>query len=137
VFGTKSHRVKTLDAIAAGRLNPNDIHEASLSGLERFAMRVTEAVNIKFFLVIFTLSITWVVWDKFAPPELQFDPAPNYQFWLFLSNFVQLMLMPLILVGQNLQGRHAEARADADFATNTRALELLLDIQRRLPDARS
>jgi uncharacterized membrane protein len=29
--------------------------------------------------------------------------------------------MPLIMVGQNLQGRHAEARAEADFDVNCKA----------------
>jgi uncharacterized membrane protein len=29
--------------------------------------------------------------------------------------------MPLIMVGQNLQGRHSEARATADFHVNTQA----------------
>lgn len=29
--------------------------------------------------------------------------------------------MPLIMVGQNLQGRHAEKRAEADFDVNTKA----------------
>jgi uncharacterized membrane protein len=34
---------------------------------------------------------------------------------------IQIFLMPLIMVGQNLQGRHAEARAEADFDVNTKA----------------
>jgi uncharacterized membrane protein len=29
--------------------------------------------------------------------------------------------MPLIMIGQNLQGRHAERRAEADFEVNVRA----------------
>jgi len=29
--------------------------------------------------------------------------------------------MPLIMLGQNLHSRHAEARAEADFEVNTRA----------------
>jgi len=29
--------------------------------------------------------------------------------------------MPLIMIGQNLQGRHAEARAEADFEVNVKA----------------
>ena len=41
--------------------------------------------------------------------------------WLFISNVLQLILLPLIMVGQNLQSRHAEARADADFEVNIQA----------------
>ena len=32
-----------------------------------------------------------------------------------------MFLMPLILVGQNLQSRHAEIRAESDFEVNVRA----------------
>jgi uncharacterized membrane protein len=34
---------------------------------------------------------------------------------------IQMFLMPLIMIGQNLQGRHAEARAEADFEVNTKS----------------
>jgi uncharacterized membrane protein len=34
---------------------------------------------------------------------------------------IQIFLMPLIMIGQNLQGRHAEVRAEADFEVNTKA----------------
>jgi uncharacterized membrane protein len=34
---------------------------------------------------------------------------------------IQIFLMPLIMIGQNLQGRHAERRAESDFNVNVRA----------------
>jgi uncharacterized membrane protein len=34
---------------------------------------------------------------------------------------IQIMLMPLIMVGQNLQGRHSELRAENDFEVNVKA----------------
>jgi uncharacterized membrane protein len=34
---------------------------------------------------------------------------------------IQIFLMPLIMIGQNLQGRHAEKRAESDFEVNVRA----------------
>ncbi len=33
---------------------------------------------------------------------------------------IQIFLMPLIMIGQNLQGRHAERRAESDFNVNVR-----------------
>ena len=33
----------------------------------------------------------------------------------------QIFLMPLLMIGQNLNSRHAEARAEADFDVNTKA----------------
>jgi hypothetical protein len=45
----------------------------------------------------------------------------NSVFWLFISNVIQIFLMPLIMIGQNLQGRHSEIRAEADFEVNVKA----------------
>src|SRR5450756_1747430 len=74
-----------------------------------------------FFLIIFGWTILWLSWNMYAPKASRFDPFPAFVFWLFLSNMIQIFLMPLIMVGQNLQGRHAEARAEADFDVNTKA----------------
>ncbi len=41
----------------------------------------------------------------FAPKSLRFDPYPGFVLWLFISNMIQLFLMPLLLIGQNLLGR--------------------------------
>jgi uncharacterized membrane protein len=57
----------------------------------------------------------------FAPSAARFDPYPAFVLWLFISNMIQIFLMPLIMIGQNLQARHAEARAEADFEINTKA----------------
>jgi len=45
----------------------------------------------------------------------------GFVFWLFISNVIQILLMPLIMVGQNLQGAHAEIRAEHDLAVNVQA----------------
>ena len=37
------------------------------------------------------------------------------------SGYLQLILLPLIMVGQNLQGTHAELRAEQDYKTNVKA----------------
>jgi len=34
---------------------------------------------------------------------------------------IQILLMPLIMVGQNLQGNHAELRAESDYEVNVKA----------------
>jgi len=38
-----------------------------------------------------------------------------------ISNVIQILLMPLIMVGQNLQTRHSETRAELDFEVNQKA----------------
>src|SRR6202011_5993388 len=66
-------------------------------------------------------TVVWLGWNTLALKALRFDPYPAFVLWLFLSNLIQICLMPLVMVGQNLQGRHAEARAKADFEVNTKA----------------
>ena len=48
------------------------------------------------------------------------------------ASTIQICLMPLIMLGQNLQGRHAEARAQADFEVNTKAEREIDTILRHL-----
>ncbi len=97
-------------------------HRKKLSGLERLAIWITDRVGtMGFFLVILVWTLVWLGWNTLAPSAVRFDPFPAFVLWLFLSNMIQIFLMPLIMVGQNLQGRHAEARSEADFEVNTKA----------------
>jgi uncharacterized membrane protein len=61
----------------------------------------------------------WILWQG-AISKDPFDPFP-FAFLLFLGNIVQLLLMPLIMVGQNVQAAHADARAESDFDVNVKA----------------
>jgi len=102
--------------------NINILHKESLSLLETFAVKLTDHVgSIGFFLIIFGWTILWLGWNTIAPKEWRFDPFPAFVLWLFISNVIQIFLMPLIMIGQNLQGRHAENRAESDFEVNIRA----------------
>jgi uncharacterized membrane protein len=97
-------------------------HQKALSTLDRLAVWTTERVGtMGFCLLLLAWTVVWLGWNTLAPNGLRFDPYPAFVLWLFLSNLIQICLMPLIMVGQNLQGRHAEARAEADFDVNTKA----------------
>lgn len=115
----------TLEEIKKNRKplrNVNIEHREKLSSLDLFAMWITEHVGtMGFFLVILFWTITWLGWNVLGPKEYQFDPYPAFVFWLFISNMIQILLMPLLLIGQNLQSRHAETRAEADYEVNTKA----------------
>jgi uncharacterized membrane protein len=63
----------------------------------------------------------WLAWNTLAPKPYRFDPYPAFVLWLFISNMLQIFLMPLIMIGQNLQAEHSELRAEADFEINTKA----------------
>ena len=101
--------------------------------LNRLALWITEHVGtMQFFLVIFVWTVGWLFWNMFAPKGLRFDPYPGFVLWLFISNMIQLFLMPLIMIGQNLQGRGAEARAKNDYKVNLKAEKEIQQIQDQL-----
>ncbi len=102
--------------------NVNTIHRARLSALDKIAIVVTEKIGtMGFFLIIFTWTIIWLSWNILGPAEFRFDPFPGFVLWLFISNLIQLHLMPLLLIGQNIQGKHAELRSEHDFQTDKKA----------------
>jgi uncharacterized membrane protein len=102
--------------------NINIDYRQRLTKMEYVALWITEYVGtMGFFLAVFVWTILWLSWNMFAPPPLRFDPFPAFVLWLFISNMIQIFLMPLIMIGQNLQGKHAEARAESDFEVNVKA----------------
>jgi uncharacterized membrane protein len=104
-----------------------------ITPLDRLALWITLRVgSMGFFLVIFGWTICWLGWNLLAPRTLQFDPPMAFVFWLFISNVIQILLMPLIMVGQNLLGRDAEARAEHDLEVNVRAEQEIEVILRHL-----
>ena len=104
--------------------NAQEVYEAGLSPLDRFAVRVTEKVGtMGFFLLILVWTIVWTGYNILASevPALHwkaFDPFPAFVAYLLISNVIQILLMPLILIGQNLQSRFADTRSQLDFNVN-------------------
>jgi uncharacterized membrane protein len=115
--------VKRRDVVARQGLN------------QRIAVRVTMVVGTMwafYFLALWMFS--WIGWQTTGKLNLIKDPYP-FAFLLFLGNIVQLLLMPLIMVGQNVQSAHADARAEADFQVNQKAeaeIEKLLEGLRQI-----
>ena len=102
--------------------NINEEHRKNLTPLERLAVWITDKVgSMGFFIIIFVWTTVWLGWNTLAPQDSRFDPFPAFVLWLFISNMLQIFLMPLIMIGQNLQGRHSEARAESDFEINVKA----------------
>lgn len=102
--------------------NANIIHKQHLTSLNKLAIWITNHVGtMGFFIIIFIWTLSWLSWNALAPKELRFDPFPAFVLWLFLSNMIQIFLMPLIMIGQNLQSAHQESRAEADFEVNVKA----------------
>lgn len=110
--------------------NANITHKENISLLEKLALWTTKHVgSMGFFIIILIWTISWFIWNTIGPAEFHFDPYPAFVLWLFISNMIQLFLMPLLLIGQNLQNRRAEIRSEIDFEVNLKSekeIEIIL-----------
>ena len=110
----KARRAKIIKTGLNGRPAP--------SFLDKVAVWITDHVgSMGFFMIIFTWTVAWLLWNTLAPKGIRFDPFPGFVLWLFISNLIQLFLMPLIMIGQNVQAKHADVRAEVDLEINTQA----------------
>jgi uncharacterized membrane protein len=130
----KSRKPLSLDEFRKQRKPLRNVNKEileKLSALDRLAYWITNRVGtMGFFLIVLIWTVLWLGWNLLAPKDLQFDPPMAFVFWLFISNLIQLLLMPLIMVGQNVQGRHSEIRADHDLEVNVKAeaeIEVILE----------
>lgn len=98
--------------------NVNAKHKGSLSLQDRIALFSTNIIGTMYAVYFFIVFMSgWMLWQTIVAKK-PFDPYP-FAFLLFLGNIVQLLLMPLIMVGQNIQGRHAEIRSEEEYKTTT------------------
>src|SRR4030042_4056524 len=96
--------------------NANIIHQSQLGLQNKIASAITTIIGTMYAVYFFALvTIGWMFWQTYLT-QSPFDPYP-FVFLLFLGNIVQLLFTPLIIVGQNIQGRHAEIRAEEEFKT--------------------
>jgi uncharacterized membrane protein len=105
-----------------GKESHPDVPEVPATPLNRLAVWITTRVgSMGFFLTILLWTVLWLAWNMVAPKHLRFDPFPGFVLWLFISNMIQLLLMPLLLIGQNLLGQGSENRARRDYDINRKA----------------
>ena len=116
--------------------NTNHIFKEELKKSERFAIWITEGIGtISFFFTIFNWTAIWLAWNMFAPQHLRFDPFSGFVLWLFISIMMQIFLIPFLMVGQNLQAKRAEIRAENYFNVNIKAekeITFLMDVIKEL-----
>lgn len=91
--------------------NVNEIHRQRLTGSDKIALFITKHVGTMTFFYICVVLVTTPLIIPTALPVVQY----------ISSGYLQLIFLPLIMVGQNLQGRHAELRAQHDYETNVKA----------------
>jgi len=133
-------RLRRTDKMLQQRVsrNVNVVYEKSLKTLDRLAIAITNRVgSFGFFLIILGWTVLWTGYNILASEVTSlrlraFDPFPAFVAYLLISNVIQILLMPLIMVGQNLQGRHSETRAELDFQVNLKNEISITEVLRRL-----
>ena len=102
--------------------NVNKEHKESLNALDKAAIFITKIVGTMWCAIAFTaLALVSL------PDAIHGGTATTIS-WI-AQTFLQLVLLSIIMVGQNIQSKHSELRADADYETNLEAkkdIELLM-----------
>lgn len=107
-------------------IKPNGLHTS-----DKIALLLTTKVgSVRMLYLCLSIMLTWILLNQVILKGHAFDPYP-YLFLLTCINLFQLLLMPLIMVGQNIQGRHAENRAQKIYeaiSKNSADIERILKI---------
>lgn len=134
--------VKTSTHLAYNRPEPRNVnqrHKEAMSPLDKAGFTITKGVGTMVCAIIFAcLSLVSL------PAALKSHSLIIIVGWI-AQTFLQLVLLPIIMVGQNIQSKHSEVMADEEFKTtqttyhdlehlilvNQHQLELLTELQRQ------
>lgn len=105
--------------------NVNKEHRERMSKLDKVAIFITKIVGTMWCAIAFTILALISL-----PQAIQNGTATTIS-WI-AQTFLQLVLLSIIMVGQNLQSRHSELRADADYETNIEAKKDIETLMKRL-----
>ena len=116
------HKPLLIDEIKKKRKHLKAPVKVKTSVVQSMALWITDHVgSMGFFFIIFIWTVSWLGWNIMAPNNLRFDPYPAFVLWLFISNMIQLFLLPLIMIGQNVQSKQSDERAEKDLKINMQA----------------
>ncbi len=91
--------------------NVNKIRNDGLSFTDKIALKATSIVGTMGFFFFCIVMVTIPLIFKETMPVVQY----------ISSGYLQLIFLPLIMVGQNLQSKHSELRAENDYQINLKA----------------
>ncbi len=106
--------------------NANTIHQEKMSLIEKAALRITKGVGTMttFFLFCGLAFVSF-------PAAMETHDVITIVSWI-AQTFLQLVLLPLLMVGQNLQGRAGEIRNENDYEIDLKTEAEIQDIQSKL-----
>ena len=106
--------------------NANEVSKSKMRFQDRLALRITLLVGTMTTAGIFALISLFALPDAIKSHNIIIIVA-----WVSQA-FLQLVLLPIIIVGQNLQGQHTEVRAEEEFETTTTSYHDLEHILKHL-----
>ena len=117
--------------VAAGPIRVNDQrrldHPRSITRLNaKLGLKVTTIVGTMWAAYLFAMIALVAL-----PSAISSHNLVTVVFWLS-SSFLQLILLPIIIVGQNIQAKAADARAEATYNDAAAILEQAIKIQAHL-----
>ena len=95
-------------------VNANVKHKENLTILDKVAVFITSIVGTMWCAIAFTLLAL------VSLPDAIIGGRATIVSWI-AQTFLQLVLLSVIMVGQNLQNKHSEARAQTNFDVNVKA----------------
>jgi uncharacterized membrane protein len=116
--------------------NVNELHADKMSPLDKSGLVITRAVGTMIAAILFTFLALISL-----PAAIKTHNEIVIVAWI-AQTFLQLVLLPIIMVGQNIQGQHTELMANEEFQTtqttykdlehlilvNQKQLDLLVDL---------
>ncbi|GAC1390432.1 MAG: hypothetical protein NVSMB46_00070 [Candidatus Saccharimonadales bacterium] len=92
-------------------INANKTHKDAMNPLDKAGFLITRAVGTMIAAILFTmLSLVSL------PAAIHSHDKIVIVSWI-AQTFLQLVLLPIIMVGQNIQGKHSEVLAEEEFHT--------------------
>lgn len=103
--------------------NANHVHKSKLGILDRIAIAITKVVGTMWCALAFT------VLALISLPQAIHGGVGTTISWI-AQTFLQLVLLSIIMVGQDLQNRHSEARADATYHLTVKIEKILEHLEK-------
>jgi uncharacterized membrane protein len=107
--------------------NVNQEHREKLNIFDKVAIFITKIVGTMWCAIAFTILAL------IGLPYALNSGTAEIVTWI-VQTFLQLVLLSVILAGQNLQNRHSELRADADYETDVNTKKDIEMLMKRLDD---
>ena len=107
--------------------NVNKEHRDKLSLQEKLALFITKGVGRMYCAYIFAIIAL------ISLPDAIRSGRASIISWI-AQTFLQLVLLSIIMVGQNVASKHSELRADSDYEVNLKSEKEIEDIKKSLEE---